>query len=237
MRSSNAKRRWPSSSSPCSVATATRSRTLYERFHRIVHAIALAHLRVDDSADVVQDVFAEVWLKIVDAARAGRVSRLDRHARAPPRDRSRVRKRGPATTSTTETSPSSRRRTPRRSRRSRAIRALPETYRETMIMRLVEGLTGPEIAERTGMTPDSVRVHLHRGMKLLREKLEGIAMSDPLFDGGDGDRRAAPRSTHKLAAFAHTAPLREPPGVATRARQAPGSGPPSRSDSPRWSRS
>ena len=48
-----------------------------------------------------------------------------------------------------------------------------ETYRETMILRLVEGFTGPEIAEHTGMTPESVRVHLHRGMKLLRERLGG----------------------------------------------------------------
>ncbi|CAN5875235.1 hypothetical protein BH11MYX2_BH11MYX2_34210 [soil metagenome] len=38
-------------------------------------------------------------------------------------------------------------------------------------MRLVEGLSGPEIAERTGMTPGSVRVNLHRGMELLREQL------------------------------------------------------------------
>jgi RNA polymerase sigma-70 factor (ECF subfamily) len=52
-----------------------------------------------------------------------------------------------------------------------AIRGLPDTYRETLILRLVQGMTGPEIAERTGMTPGSVRVHLHRGMKLLREAL------------------------------------------------------------------
>ena len=39
------------------------------------------------------------------------------------------------------------------------------------MLRLVEGLTGPEIAMRTGLTPASVRVNLHRGMKLLREKL------------------------------------------------------------------
>ena len=51
------------------------------------------------------------------------------------------------------------------------IKALPEAYRETLVLRLVEGLTGPEIAERTGLTPASVRVNLHRGMKLLREKL------------------------------------------------------------------
>jgi len=51
------------------------------------------------------------------------------------------------------------------------IRSLPEAYRETLVLRLVEGMTGPEIAERTGLTPASVRVNLHRGMKMLREKL------------------------------------------------------------------
>ena len=55
------------------------------------------------------------------------------------------------------------------------IRALPEAYRETLILRLVEGMTGPEISERTGLTPESVRVNLHRGMKMLRERLEGYA--------------------------------------------------------------
>ena len=51
------------------------------------------------------------------------------------------------------------------------VRSLPEAYRETLVMRLVEGMSGPEIAARTGMTPASVRVNLHRGMKMLREKL------------------------------------------------------------------
>ncbi len=52
-----------------------------------------------------------------------------------------------------------------------AIRALPDAYRETLILRLVEGLTGPQIAACTGITHGSVRVNLHRGMHLLREKL------------------------------------------------------------------
>jgi len=52
-----------------------------------------------------------------------------------------------------------------------AIRELPETYRETLTLRLVEGMTGPEIAARTGLTHGSVRVNLCRGMKLLRERL------------------------------------------------------------------
>lgn len=53
-----------------------------------------------------------------------------------------------------------------------AIRRLPEAYRETLVLRLVEGLTGPEIAGRTGLQPGSVRVNLHRGMQMLREALE-----------------------------------------------------------------
>ncbi len=51
------------------------------------------------------------------------------------------------------------------------VRSLPEAYRETLVLRLVEGMTGPEIAERTGLTPGSVRVNLHRGMQMLKEKL------------------------------------------------------------------
>ena len=55
-----------------------------------------------------------------------------------------------------------------------AIHSLPVAYAETLVLRLIEGMTGPEIADRTGLTPESVRVNLHRGMKLLRQKL-GIA--------------------------------------------------------------
>jgi RNA polymerase sigma-70 factor, ECF subfamily len=53
------------------------------------------------------------------------------------------------------------------------VRTLPDAYRETLVLRLVEGMTGPEIAKRTGLTPASVRVNLHRGMKQLRERLAG----------------------------------------------------------------
>ena len=54
-----------------------------------------------------------------------------------------------------------------------AVRKLPDAYRETLLMRLVEGMTGAEIADRAGLTEGSVRVNLHRGMALLREKLGG----------------------------------------------------------------
>ena len=55
------------------------------------------------------------------------------------------------------------------------MRGLPEAYREPLVLRLVEGLTGPEIAARTGMTHGSVRVNLCRGMAMLRPLL---AMED-----------------------------------------------------------
>jgi RNA polymerase sigma-70 factor (ECF subfamily) len=53
------------------------------------------------------------------------------------------------------------------------VRQLPEAYRDTLLMRLVEGMSGNEIAERSGLTQASVRVNLHRGMKLLRERWAG----------------------------------------------------------------
>ena len=54
----------------------------------------------------------------------------------------------------------------------RTIATLPEAYRETLLLRLVEGLSGPEIAVLTGLTPESVRVNLHRGMEKLRTALD-----------------------------------------------------------------
>ncbi len=51
------------------------------------------------------------------------------------------------------------------------IRGLPQAYQEPLILRLVEGLTGPQIATCTGLTPGSVRVNLNRGMNMLRNKL------------------------------------------------------------------
>ena len=52
-----------------------------------------------------------------------------------------------------------------------ALQSLPESYRETLALRLVEGFSGPEIAALTGLTHGSVRVNLHRGFERLREVL------------------------------------------------------------------
>lgn len=52
------------------------------------------------------------------------------------------------------------------------LQGLPEDYRELLLLRFAEGMTGPEIAAQIGMTPGSVRVKLHRGVALLRAQLE-----------------------------------------------------------------
>lgn len=147
---------------------------LYERFHRVVHAVALARVPARDAGDVVQDVFADAWVKLVDlrepAAFAGWLLAMARNRAADHARRRPPSGDGDAGDRVGVEPP------PRAEAEAalRALRELPETYRETLIMRLVEGLSGPEIAERTGMTPDSVRVHLHRGLKLLRERLGGV---------------------------------------------------------------
>ncbi|MDP2641140.1 MAG: RNA polymerase sigma factor [Candidatus Yanofskybacteria bacterium] len=53
----------------------------------------------------------------------------------------------------------------------RVIVDLPQDYQDLIIWRYLEEMSVPEIAELTGKTEDNVRVGLHRGIKMLREKL------------------------------------------------------------------
>ncbi|PCJ55279.1 MAG: RNA polymerase subunit sigma-24 [Planctomycetota bacterium] len=53
----------------------------------------------------------------------------------------------------------------------RHIHQLPEAYRVSLALRLLEGFGSASIALATGMTEASVRVNLSRGMKILRENL------------------------------------------------------------------
>ncbi len=147
---------------------------LYLRYARMVHAILLARVPPADAEDMVQDVFMAAmerlgalrtaaafrgWLgaiarrRAIDHFRDGR-----RRAEFPlsTRQRGSVISGGDRALITLD-----------------LLRRLPEAYRETLIMRLVEGMTGPEIARQTGLTPDSVRVNLCRGMKMLRELWKG----------------------------------------------------------------
>ncbi|HTJ40693.1 MAG TPA: sigma-70 family RNA polymerase sigma factor [Kofleriaceae bacterium] len=154
--------------------------TLYQRFARVVHAVALARVRPADAADVVQDVFLVAYERLDELREAAAFPGwLLQIARNRATDRAREpRPVEPAADPIADPVPSA-----EAHEALAAIRALPEAYRETLIMRLVEGLTGPEIAERTGLSPGSVRVNLHRGMMILRERL-GVASTST--EGGDG---------------------------------------------------
>jgi RNA polymerase sigma-70 factor (ECF subfamily) len=145
---------------------------LHARHARMVHAVLLARLPPPDAEDQVQEVFLVAWRKLgqlddpagfgawlVSIARNRAVDHLRRrHPTEPLQDSVPD---GAASSSDVAEA----------HHVVAAIQALPEAYRETLVMRLVEGMSGPEIAEVTGLEPGSVRINLHRGMKLLREKL------------------------------------------------------------------
>ena len=146
---------------------------LYDRYGRIVHAILLARADRQDVEDLVQDVFLTAWKRLDDlrdpAAFGGWIAMIARNRATDAHRRGAELVELPADLQSAGSA----------SARAEAgdalaaIRSLPDAYRETLVLRLVEGLTGPEIAARTGLTPASVRVNLHRGMKMLRDKLDG----------------------------------------------------------------
>src|SRR5687768_7205780 len=143
---------------------------LYQRFARMVHGVALARIARTEVDDVVQDVFMAAYQRLGElrepAAFGGWLAAIARH-RAADHGRRLV----PVHAVVDRAAPARAHQRVEALAILEAIRALPEAYSETLVLRLVEGMTGDEIADRTGLTPGSVRVNLHRGMKLLREKL------------------------------------------------------------------
>ena len=146
---------------------------LYALYAPMVHGILLARVPRTEVDDLVQDIFMHAlkklhtlreptafgpWIAMITRNRATDFYRSTRETVEVTED---VR--------TTTSSEQSHRKA---SEVLEIIRALPDAYRETLVLRLVEGMTGPEIALRTGLTPDSVRVNLHRGMKLVRQRLQ-----------------------------------------------------------------
>jgi len=68
---------------------------------------------------------------------------------------------------------------------SRAIAALPEAYREVLILRDVDELTAPEVAEHLALSVDAVKSRLHRARTMVRERLmaSGYWSKDGNMDG------------------------------------------------------
>ncbi len=54
-----------------------------------------------------------------------------------------------------------------------ALRRLPDDYREVLVLRHLEGLAFPDIAQRLGRTPGAVRILWTRALKKLRAELGG----------------------------------------------------------------
>ena len=142
---------------------------LYDLYAPLVHGILLSRVPRAEVDDLVQDIFFHAFKKLHtlrDAAAFGPwIAMIARNRAVDFHRRSRE---------TVEINDDLRGSESHESRANEIlelIRSLPEAYRETLVLRLVEGMTGPEIALRTGLTAASVRVNLHRGMKLLREKL------------------------------------------------------------------
>jgi RNA polymerase sigma-70 factor (ECF subfamily) len=142
---------------------------LYDMYAPLVHGVLLARVPYGEVSDLVQDVFFAAFRKLGSLRDAGRfgpwVAMIARNRAVDFYRRARE------TEELHEELAQGAGREAEASEALEIIRVLPEAYRETLVLRLVEGMTGPEIAERTGLRPASVRVNLHRGMKLLRERL------------------------------------------------------------------
>jgi len=150
--------------------------TLYERYSRMVHGILLARVPPQVAEDLLQDVFLQALPRLGslrDATRFGgwlaaiaRNRAHDHHRRSRPMEEwsegSGVKDAGQAPGENVSDG----------LLLLEVVRSLPEAYRETLILRFVEGMTGPEIAEKTGLKHGSVRVNLCRGIEMLRERLE-----------------------------------------------------------------
>jgi RNA polymerase sigma-70 factor (ECF subfamily) len=156
---------------------------LYERFAPAVHGVLLAHAPAGEAHDLVQEVFLSAlrsietleepeavgaWLFTIARNRARDV--LKRTGRPVELDEAHEPAVEPEESIDDEQEAE---------RVLDAIRSLPDAYRETLVLRLVECLPGPEIAARTGLTHGSVRINLHRGMKLLRERLDAARGGHP----------------------------------------------------------
>ena len=143
---------------------------LYRAFGPMVHGILLSRVDDHEVADLVQEVFVTVMRRLPELREPKAFgSWLASIARNRAVDHTRRRK----PTEELPDTPAAASLAKQAEARAvlRTIRTLPTSYRETLVLRLVEGMTGPEIAMRTGLTAGSVRVNLHRGMKLLRDKL------------------------------------------------------------------
>jgi len=152
---------------------------LYDEYGGLVRATAVTRLRGDESADVVQETFLRALRRLKHLRKAEAFAGwLVAIARNIIRDVERARMMFSSSDEEPGEAPTQEQ-TMDAGAAMRAIRALPKAYQQTVAMRVVEGMTGPEIAKRTGLSAGSVRVNLHRGMRLLRARLKATLKRSP----------------------------------------------------------
>lgn len=59
---------------------------------------------------------------------------------------------------------------------SEALKDLPESYREALVLRYVDGLSFREVAEATGVSEENARARVHRGRQALHKILSRLAV-------------------------------------------------------------
>jgi RNA polymerase sigma-70 factor, ECF subfamily len=144
---------------------------LYDRYTHMLYGVLLTTLPLSEVDDLVQDVFLLALRRLATLREIGRFGAWlaaiarnranDFHRRSVPDDQ------------LADEAPENDIEQPHASADHHgpaaaildATRALPDAYRETLILRLVEGMIGPEIATRTGLTHGSVRVNPHAGAR------------------------------------------------------------------------
>ena len=144
---------------------------LYRRFAPMVHGILLGRFRPAVAGELTQECFATAFGRLSqlkeDHKFGAWIATIARRLKAPDASRE-AQSDAWENVASPAASPEER---AEAEQILRAVTSLPESYRETLTLRLVEGLSGPEISALTGLTPESVRVNLHRGMQKLRRAL------------------------------------------------------------------
>lgn len=150
---------------------------LYRRYAPVVHAAILMRVDTGEAEDLVQEVFLTAMRRLHQlrdpVAFGAWLLTMSRNMAAGHRRRARLWRKHARTIAEHPRASTSDASGLRAEDVLAAIRALPEPYRETLALRLIAGLSGPEISLRTGLSHGSVRVNLHRGTRLLRERLGG----------------------------------------------------------------
>jgi RNA polymerase sigma-70 factor (ECF subfamily) len=150
---------------------------LYQRYARMVHGILLAKVPAIEVEDLVHEVFLRALPRLHTLRESSRfgawLATITRNMAKDYYRQPRVQRERADDSSTADAGAvtDEQAHTNEATEILESVRSLPEAYRETLILRLVEGMTGPEIAAKTGLSHGSVRVNLNRGMQQLRQKL------------------------------------------------------------------